>query len=180
MILISWGFLASLRPRRYALRTVSIYQYPRHGWVYTECDLIVTYNLYQQLGVDGLRGLSNYDVTTGVSRTPIQSSTPITNGSVGMGSSSQPSMSAPQLCQRLPITLQASNVSTGALLHAQEPSSPWRRGCSRRSRYSDKEPESPRRSIQDSVPREARAWPNATAAAHVPLHCRRGRMPCIL
>src|SRR3569833_2082734 len=106
MILISWGFLASLRPRRYALRTVSIYQYPRHGWVYTECDLIVTYNLYQQLGEDGLRGLSNYDGISVGCRTPIHSSTPITYVSVGMGASSQPSMSAPHLWQRLPISLQ--------------------------------------------------------------------------
>src|SRR3569833_1744532 len=134
MILISWGFLASLCPWCFVLWSVCFYQYTRHGWVYTECDLIVSYILYQQLGVDGLRGLSNYDVTTGVSRTPIQSSTPITNGSVGMGASSQPSKTTPHLCQRLPITLQASNVSTGALLHALDPSSPWRRGCSRRSR----------------------------------------------
>lgn len=28
---------------------------------------VVTYNLYQQLGVDGLRGLSNFNVHSGVS-----------------------------------------------------------------------------------------------------------------
>jgi hypothetical protein len=28
---------------------------------------IVTYNLYQQLGVDGLRGLSNFNVDSNVS-----------------------------------------------------------------------------------------------------------------
>lgn len=60
-----WGYLDMMKIVKSRLMMVTNHYLKR--WDFISNPTIVIYNMYLQLGVDGLRGLENYDPITKVS-----------------------------------------------------------------------------------------------------------------